>query len=194
MEGHYGAPQDTEWALDGAGTFWLTQARPITTLYPQLHRPDRDGTRLFFCISLAQGLTRPFTPMGLATIRMIGTSITQVALRDGPTDPLDGPTAFQEAGQRPFVDATAAFRNPMARRLLFGALGVMEARAAAVLRTLDDDPRFAVEPTGRLGFLRGVAKVMVRTRAPLHAFVAVVSPERKRCSGSIKPRCGCGEG
>ena len=178
VELHYGAPQDTEWALDGAGTFWLTQARPITTLYPRLHRPDRDGTRLFFCISLAQGLTRPFTPMGLATVRMIGTSITQVALRHGPADPLDGPTAFQVAGQRPFVDATAAFRNPLARRILFGALGVMEARAAAVLRTLDDDPRFAVEPTGRLGFLRGVATVLVRSRAPLHAFVAVVSPER----------------
>src|SRR6478735_720526 len=86
VEGHYGAPQDTEWALDGAGTFWLTQARPITPLYPQLHRPDRDGTRLFFCISLAQGLTRPFTPMGLATARMIGTSITRVALREGPAD------------------------------------------------------------------------------------------------------------
>ncbi len=31
----YGAPQDTEWALDADGRFWLTQARPITTLYPQ---------------------------------------------------------------------------------------------------------------------------------------------------------------
>ena len=31
---HYGAPQDTEWALDGDGKLWLTQARPITTLYP----------------------------------------------------------------------------------------------------------------------------------------------------------------
>ncbi len=30
----YASPQDTEWALDGAGRFWLTQARPITTLYP----------------------------------------------------------------------------------------------------------------------------------------------------------------
>lgn len=178
VERHYRAPQDTEWALDGDGRFWLTQARPITTLYPQLRRPDRDGTRLFFCISLAQGLTRPFTPMGLATIRMIGTSITRAALRDGPTDPLTGPTAFQEAGQRPFVDATAAFRNPMARRLMFGALGVMEARAAAVLRTLDDDPRFAVEPTGRLALIRGIARVMVRTRAPLHAAVAVASPAR----------------
>src|SRR5215211_2401673 len=41
VQQHYGAPQDTEWALDSAGKFWLTQARPITTLYPlpQTHRP-----------------------------------------------------------------------------------------------------------------------------------------------------------
>ncbi len=28
VETHYGSPQDTEWALDGSGVFWLTQARP----------------------------------------------------------------------------------------------------------------------------------------------------------------------
>ncbi len=34
VEAHYHAPQDTEWAIDTAGKLWLTQARPITTLYP----------------------------------------------------------------------------------------------------------------------------------------------------------------
>jgi pyruvate,water dikinase len=34
VESHYGAPQDTEWAIDGGGKLWLTQARPITTLFP----------------------------------------------------------------------------------------------------------------------------------------------------------------
>ena len=64
----YGAPQDTEWALDSGGSFWLTQARPITTLYP-LTRTHRPGLRVLMCLSLAQGLTRPITPMGIAAIR-----------------------------------------------------------------------------------------------------------------------------
>ena len=34
VEAHFGVPQDIEWALDDAGTIWLTQARPITSLYP----------------------------------------------------------------------------------------------------------------------------------------------------------------
>jgi len=33
-EEHYGAPQDTEWAMAG-GTTYLVQSRPITTLGPQ---------------------------------------------------------------------------------------------------------------------------------------------------------------
>jgi len=82
----YGAPQDTEWALDASGSFWLTQARPITTLYP-LIRTDRPGLRVFMCLSLAQGLTRPITPMGIAAIRLIGSSIaTEVKMP--PAQPL----------------------------------------------------------------------------------------------------------
>ena len=32
IEAHYGAPQDIEWAIAGAGDFMIVQARPITTL------------------------------------------------------------------------------------------------------------------------------------------------------------------
>ncbi|WP_371780190.1 PEP/pyruvate-binding domain-containing protein [Streptosporangium subroseum] len=34
VEDHYGPPQDTEWAIDADGALWLTQSRPITTLFP----------------------------------------------------------------------------------------------------------------------------------------------------------------
>ena len=78
VQRHFRAPQDTEWAIDSAGRIWLTQARPITTLYPQA-RTHRPGLRVLMCLSLAQGLTRPITPMGIAAIRLIGTS---VATRD----------------------------------------------------------------------------------------------------------------
>ena len=37
-EVHFGSPQDLEWAIGADGTLWLTQSRPITTLYPL---PDR---------------------------------------------------------------------------------------------------------------------------------------------------------
>ena len=34
VEAAFGAPQDIEWAVDGSGELWLTQSRPITTLFP----------------------------------------------------------------------------------------------------------------------------------------------------------------
>jgi pyruvate, water dikinase len=32
IEQHYGAPQDTEWAIDPTGSLWMLQSRPVTTL------------------------------------------------------------------------------------------------------------------------------------------------------------------
>jgi pyruvate,water dikinase len=32
IEAHYGAPQDTEWAIDAAGEVWMLQARPVTSI------------------------------------------------------------------------------------------------------------------------------------------------------------------
>ncbi len=32
IEAHYGAPQDTEWAIDGAGAVWMLQSRPVTAI------------------------------------------------------------------------------------------------------------------------------------------------------------------
>src|SRR6185436_20423645 len=75
VERHYGAPQDIEWAIDEQGAAWLTQARPITTLFPlppaAAMTDDGSQVRVYFCFSLAQGLLRPITPMGLSAVRVL---------------------------------------------------------------------------------------------------------------------------
>ena len=38
IEAHYGAPQDTEWAIDAAGAIWMLQSRPVTVAAPT--QPD----------------------------------------------------------------------------------------------------------------------------------------------------------
>jgi pyruvate,water dikinase len=65
VEAHFGVPQDIEWAIDAAGTLWLTQARPTTTLYPlPAAAPVEDERlRVYFNVNVAQGMYRPFTPM-----------------------------------------------------------------------------------------------------------------------------------
>src|SRR5215210_6324295 len=73
VEAHYGEPQDTEWAIDTDGKLWLLQARPITTLFPlPADAPTRDDDlRVYFSFSVAQGVYRPLTPMGLQTFHLV---------------------------------------------------------------------------------------------------------------------------
>ncbi|UVJ39955.1 PEP/pyruvate-binding domain-containing protein [Arthrobacter sp. CJ23] len=166
VEKHYGAPQDTEWAIDARGTLWLTQARPITTLYPQpTRKPVTPGTHAFLNFSLAQGLTRPLTPMGLAGIRLIGSSVARAARFTVP-DPRKGPPPYYEAGQRIFIDLTAVARSAAGRAIMPRVFDVMEARSAMLLRGLFDDPRFPVTSRTPLRLIRHVAPVAARFRVP----------------------------
>jgi pyruvate,water dikinase len=177
VQDHYGCPQDIEWALDGSGRFWLTQARPITTLYPLPESIAGTTTRAYMCLSLAQGLTRPITPMGLAAFRLIATSVATGVGRP-PADPLRGPAAFQTIGQRVFVDLTSVVRNRVGRRVVLTIFGVMEARAAAVIRGLTADPRFALVASSPLRTLRPVAAVALRAGVPRRVLLAALSPTR----------------
>src|SRR5205807_5724096 len=72
VEAYYGQPQDTEWAIDPSGQLWLTQSRPITTLYPlPANAPTSDDElRVYFSLNVFQGVYRPFTPAGLSTFRL----------------------------------------------------------------------------------------------------------------------------
>jgi phosphohistidine swiveling domain-containing protein len=177
VQDHYRSPQDIEWALDESGRLWLTQARPITTLYPLPDTVDGRTTRAYMCLSLAQGLTRPITPMGLAAFRLIAASVA-AASGHPPSDPLGGPAAYQPIGQRVFVDITGVLRNRIGRRAMLTVLGVMEARAAAVIRGLTSDPRFALHSTSPLRTLRPVARVLLRAGVPPRILLAVLSPAR----------------
>jgi phosphohistidine swiveling domain-containing protein len=175
VQREYGAPQDTEWALDSVGRFWLTQARPITTLYP-LARTHQPGLRVLMCLSLAQGLTRPITPMGIAAIRLIGTSIA-TAIKIPPDQPLAGPPAMHAPGQRLFVDVTSVLRNRLGRRAMIGAFSVMEARAAAVLKTLGERPEFSIiDPSGHK-MPRHIAAALIRNKVPVRVVAGLANPE-----------------
>ncbi len=165
-ERHFGSPQDTEWAIDTGGSLWLTQSRPITTLYPipESRYPGK-GNRVYLCFSLAQGLTRPLTPMGLASLRLIASSVAKAAGFAVP-EPRHGPPPFAEAAQRMYFDLTTPVRSNVGRRILPRVFDVMEARSAMVLRRVFDDPRFSVTRRTPLGLVRHVLPAAVRARAP----------------------------
>ncbi|HEX2515768.1 MAG TPA: PEP/pyruvate-binding domain-containing protein, partial [Chloroflexota bacterium] len=92
VEARFGAPQDVEFAFDQQGRLWLTQARPITTLFPlPAGAPaNADDLRVYFSFNVAQGVPQPFTPAGVQAFRLIASGIT-AALGTGPADPAAGP-------------------------------------------------------------------------------------------------------
>ncbi|WP_275888302.1 PEP/pyruvate-binding domain-containing protein, partial [Nonomuraea lactucae] len=164
VEGLYGAPQDTEWAIDGDGTLWLTQARPITTLYP-LPETTREGLRVYFSFNVAQGVMGPVTPMGLAAFRLAGSGAARL-FGYGPAEMRDGPAFMAASGGRLWIDLTTAVRSRAGRAILPRLLTLGEARTAAVLDRLFADPRLPVVHTSRRPVLRGVARFARRVHAP----------------------------
>jgi rifampicin phosphotransferase len=212
VEKHYGAPQDTEWAIDASGTLWLTQARPITTLFPVPERPGAPRTpgpegedlRVFFCFTVAQGLYRPITPMGLAGMRLISAAAARL-MGFSVADRLAGSHVYFEGGQRMFIDLTGALRGSVGRTLFPRMLDVMESRSAVVLRRVIQDPRLSMTRKSPLSFLRRAARIAFRFRVPLRVVHALARPDdaRLRCErigvelagrlGPLPPAAGAAE-
>ncbi|HET7659095.1 MAG TPA: PEP/pyruvate-binding domain-containing protein [Oryzihumus sp.] len=177
VQDHFAAPQDIEWAVDGSGQVWLVQSRPITTLFPVPITRSRDGSplRLFFCMSLAQGLHRPLTPMGLSAFNVLGAAVGDIAGIHTP-DPVQGPVAVTPTADRLFLDVTDLVRHPVGRRVFPRVLDVMESRSAVALRSALEDPRLPPRRGGRLRFAARLGRVMVRFRMPVVAVQAGLRP------------------
>jgi phosphohistidine swiveling domain-containing protein len=182
VEAHYGAPQDTEWAIDADGRIWLTQARPITTLFPL---PDTapqtdDVLRVFFSLNVFQGVYRPFTPMGISAFRLFGSSLSK--LLGYPTrDPLQGPAALAIAASRLFIDVTSLLRHPLGRAAIIGVVARFgEARSAAPLEQAVTDPRLSLISRSRRPPLRLVFQLLIKKRFLPYIIQALVRPATAR--------------
>jgi pyruvate,water dikinase len=181
VEAHYHAPQDTEWAIDTAGKLWLTQARPITTLYPlPASAPQTDDVlHVYFSFNVAQGVYQPLTPMGIAAFRLFaggGARLAGIDLKHNET----GPAFLVEAGMRLFLDVTGALRHPLGRRLINFVLPFMEARSAALVDALQRDPRLRVRRGGRWRFVRRAGAAVMRLGVPRYLLQAIVRPAAAR--------------
>ncbi|MFS8101634.1 phosphoenolpyruvate synthase [Lentzea alba] len=170
VQRHYGAPQDTEWAIDADGELHLTQSRPITTLFPL--PDDNPADHVYFCFSLAQGLERPITPMGRAAFREVAKSAFEIIIGDPASQ------SYVECGERIFFDVTKVLQSKVGREFITKLLGVMEARSSEVLRGLFDDPRYAVRNSSPTPAVKRVLRLARRFRVPVTAWKALANPEK----------------
>ncbi|GER91368.1 phosphoenolpyruvate synthase [Dictyobacter vulcani] len=182
IEAHYALPQDIEWALDASEQIWITQTRPITTLYPlPANAPGTDDDlRVYFSLSVAQGVYGPFTPMGIQAFRLFSATAATFILGQPPQDPLAGLPVLVDMGQRLFIDVTPIIRNTLGRKLIILVLKGMETRGSVILQNLITDQRLTPSRYSRGHALLRFLQIVIQTKIPLLAARAIWRPAAAR--------------
>ena len=184
VQDRFGGPQDVEWAVDPDDRLWLTQTRPVTTLFPvprSRHReaPREDDLRVLLCASHSwQGIQGPVTAAGLSALVTATASVHALSGRPNP-DVAHGTAYVATAGSRWFLDLTGPLRDATGRRVVTAAVGLVDARAQHVLRELGEST-FEVRTDGRGALVRYAVRVGLRHGVLPRVLGAVVSPRRAR--------------
>lgn len=154
IEAHYGKPQDIEWALEN-DQFFITQSRPITTLFPL---PDKKWptTRLLFSFNYIQVMMDPIRPLGQSVLKMM--------IMPPRNQRSDNNKYFCSAGSRIYIDISHFLSLKPLRKILpiIATMGLEpmlgQALQTAVTRK-DLRPKSAFFL--RLRLLRGMIKYIV---------------------------------
>ena len=137
IEAHYGSPQDIEWAL-ADNTLYITQSRPITSLFPVPEpRPTDGALHTYFSLSHFQVMTDAMPPLSLSTLRTI---VPFRSVHSGLEADL-----IQTAAGRMYVDLSPLLRNPVGKRLILKGLKNADQLAAGALAKLAEREDFKAE-------------------------------------------------
>ncbi|HSH00989.1 MAG TPA: phosphoenolpyruvate synthase [Anaerolineae bacterium] len=135
IEAHYQSPQDIEWAIDPDGHIFITQSRPITSLFPLPQpAPTDDALHTYFSFSHFQMMTDPMPPLSLSLWR----TILPVGHTHGQ---LESPYLTTAAG-RLYGDLSPLFRHPLLRRILLRNLKFADALAVSAIQQIITRPQF----------------------------------------------------
>ncbi len=139
---HYFEPQDIEWGwVDGK--LYLLQSRPITSLFPIPPGLTPDPLQVMFAFSAVQGVLAPITPIGRDVLIAFFTSLSRIFQ---PHTTEKGQGVALVAAERLWLNFTGVFRHKLGRKLVVGAMGLIEPGTRQALESLTDDPRLAIVP------------------------------------------------
>ncbi len=129
IEAHYGTPQDIEWALEGDEIF-ITQSRPITSLYP-LAKVEDDTFHVFLSLSHLQVMTDPMPPLSVS----IWKYFSPVGLDE------NGEYRYlQDIGGRLYGDISPLLRNRRFAKIFIKMMAVADQIAQAAVAELSTRP------------------------------------------------------
>ncbi|NOR62494.1 MAG: phosphoenolpyruvate synthase [Rhodobacteraceae bacterium] len=159
IEAHYGLPQDIEWALEGDDIF-ITQSRPITSLYPLAKAPD-DALHVYLSLSHLQVMTDPMPELSI--------SIWKYFSPIGQDE--NGEYRYlQNIGGRMYGEISPLLRNRRFGKVFIGMMSVADQLAQAAVAELATRPAL-YEKGERFKALRFVWALLPTLRhVPLNLF------------------------
>ena len=183
VEAHYGAPQDTEWAIDADGADLAVAGAPDHDALPAAGgRPDeRRGPARLLLLQRRPGRLPSVDADGHAGVPPPGVGAWPRSSGHPPRDPSPVRGLFAEAAGRLFVDITPVLRSKLRAR----APERGDAQHGGAHRP---DPRAAASKTpGSLPYrpdrwpvlAQPARRSFARTRIPLRVVRALVRPERR---------------
>lgn len=175
IEHLYGFPQDIEWAIQNQQIFIL-QSRPITSLFPLPENLPEEPLHVFFSVGAVQGMLDPITPLGRDMFALLFASGAQLF---GYHYTHKTQRALFSAGERLWANITPILRTTFGRKVVRGALGLVEPSTRVLLESLFDEPGLQsphpiVRPITRLRLARFLIPVGV------NVLLNMIAPDLRR--------------
>lgn len=173
----YGLPQDIEWALANQHLYIL-QSRAITSLFPTPDGLPAEPLKLMVSFGAVQGLLDPITPLGRDTFFYIVNIASRLfAIKATP----ETQTVVFTAGERLWMNITTPFTNSIGRKVVSGALGLVEPGARKTLDELAADSR--LQP-GKPGISWRARRQIAHMALPLlgNVLLNLIAPAARRAA------------
>ena len=178
-------PQDIEWCI-AAGTIFIVQARPITSLFPIPQSPAKDpGLRIFLSFGHVQMMLDAMPRLAIEVLRLfIPAGKDHVpTLRDPPRLS----SSILPAAGRLFVDVTPILRVRRARAAFLGLLAHVYTELGRAAQALTNRPEFAEGQGHPLGLLRAVSGLApVFRRVPVVLLVGDPAVRARRFDAAVE--------
>jgi phosphoenolpyruvate synthase/pyruvate phosphate dikinase len=178
---HYGSEQDIEWCY-AAGSFFIVQSRPITSLYPLPHVPVAQGESPHLLISSGhqQMMTDAMKPMAL--------SVWRTMFPFGKSSLRSESELIYTAGGRLYIDITKLFMLKLARKLFPQALNNIDEKMSNGVAEFIGRDSFIQNLPSEPGLKKGVFKFVgpIAVRSIRNLLFARTSQAVKSINGRIE--------
>ena len=177
IETLYGLPQDIEWAWADQHLY-LLQSRPVTSLFPIPPGLTPNPLKVMVSFGAVQGLLDPITPLGRDTFRYICSIAAGLfGIKMTP----ENQTIVFTSGERLWMNITTPFTNSVGRKVILGAIALVEPGARETLKALSADPRLQL---GKPGISWHARRQIAHFAVPLfgNVLLNLIAPAARRKS------------